>query len=218
MRHFIIFDMDGVVINSESAIRLACTKMFEHRNLAVSPNDFIPFTGMGDNQLIKGVAEKYGIVFTPEMKYEAYTIYDKIADESVVVFDGIKEMIKKLSSYGYKLALASASDRFKVNINLRCMGLSEYAFNTIVTGDDVTKHKPDPEVFLVASEKLGGTPEEIIVVEDAVAGCRAAKAAGMACIGVTSTFDGSTLKEAGADYIVEKTTDILPLLIKKTII
>lgn len=208
----VIFDMDGVLVDSERAIRAACIKMFENRGIAVLPEDFIPFTGMGENRFIGGVAEKYGLEFDPEMKAEAYRIYGDIAAEHIVIYDGVSELIMKLKQLGCKVAVASAADDVKVKVNLRCMGLSPADFDGIVTGSDVTRHKPDPEVFLAACEKLGGKPEESVVVEDAVAGCQAAKAAGMACIGVMSTFDGATLKNAGADYIVENTADILTVL------
>ena len=209
----IIFDMDGVLVDSEAAIRAASIKMFGRRGLAVEAEDFIPFTGMGETRFIGGVAEKYGMDFTPDMKAEAYAIYGEIAGEHVVVFDGVGELIPELRRRGYKLAVASAADDVKVRVNLRCLGLTYDDFDAVVTGSDVTKFKPDPQCFLMACEKLGGIPGESLVVEDAVAGCRAAKAAGMICAGVTSTFGADELLAAGADYTVEKTPEILGVVI-----
>ena len=208
----VIFDMDGVLVDSEVAIRTACMKMFERRGVSVTKEDFIPFTGMGENRFIGGVAEKYGMDFSLDMKADAYDIYGEIASEYIIVYDGIKDLVMKLKQHGYKLAVASAADDTKVNINLRCIGLSRNDFDTVVTGSDVTKHKPDPQAFLMACEQIGGSPSESIVIEDAVAGCQAAKAAGMMCIGVTSTFDAETLKKAGADYTVAKTPEIFCLI------
>lgn len=210
----IIFDMDGVLLDSEEAIREACIRMFKGLGVTASAEDFLPFTGMGENRFIGGAAEKYGLEFNAGMKAEAYRIYGEIAGEYVKVYDGITELIQKLKSLGLNVAVASAADEVKVKINLRCIGLSPEDFGGIVTGSDVTRHKPDPQAFLMACEKLGGKPDESVVVEDAVAGCRAAKSAGMACIGVTSTFDENALKNAGADFIVQKTADILPILQK----
>lgn len=210
----VIFDMDGVLLDSEEAIREACVRMFKGLGATVSADDFVPFTGMGENRFIGGVAEKYGLQFKPEMKAEAYRIYGEIAAEYVKVYDGIKELVQTLKSLGFKVAVASAADEVKVKINLRCIGLLPEDFGGIITGSDVTKHKPDPQAFLMACEKLGGKPDESVVVEDAVAGCRAAKAAGMACIGVTSTFDEAALKNAGADFIVQKTADMLAIMQK----
>lgn len=206
--------MDGVLIDSEEAIRTACIKMLEQRGINPSPEDFIPFTGMGENRFIGGVAEKYGLKFDISMKDEAYRIYDEIAEESTVVFDGVRELILSLKQQGYKLAVASAADSVKVKINLRCMKLSPADFDALVTGSDVSKHKPDPEAFLTAAERIGANPAESVVIEDAVAGCKAAKSAGMGCIGVMSTFDAAKLKEAGADFVVDKTVEITKYLPK----
>lgn len=210
----VIFDMDGVLLDSENAIRTACVKMFKDRGLTVKPEDFLPFTGMGENRFIGGVAEKYGLAYEPAMKAEAYNIYDEIADEYIILFDGIKELISKLKKLRFKVAVASAADAVKVRINLRCLGLSPDDFDALVTGDDVKKHKPDPAGFLMAAGQMGANPSESIVIEDAVAGCRAAKAAGMGCIGIMSTFDEATLKKAGADFVAANTTDILGLINK----
>ena len=210
----VIFDMDGVLVDSESALHKACVEMFKRRGYAVKPDDFIPFTGMGENRYIGGVAEKYGAVYTLDMKAEAYEIYDEIADEHVIVYDGIKDLINKLGTHGFRLAVASAADAPKVTTNLRCMGLCVADFDAVITGSDVTKHKPDPQAFLIACEKIGGLPSESIVIEDAIAGCQAAKAAGMLCIGVKSTFDEDALRKAGADYIVDETYEIYDILMK----
>jgi HAD superfamily hydrolase (TIGR01509 family) len=208
----IIFDMDGVLVDSEEAIRAASIEMFGRRGLTVKAEDFIPFTGMGETRFVGGVAEKYGMDFMPSMKDEAYAIYAEIADESVIVFGGVTELIKTLRERGYKLAVASAADEVKVRVNLRCLGLTYDDFDAVVTGSDVTKFKPDPQCFLMACEKLGGIPEQSLVVEDALAGCRAAKAAGMACIGVMSTFGADELKSSGADYTVERTPEMLEII------
>ncbi|MCL2068541.1 MAG: HAD-IA family hydrolase [Oscillospiraceae bacterium] len=208
MIKYIIFDMDGVLVDSEAAIRAACIEMFARRGLAVNGEDFIPFTGMGENRFISGVAEKYGMDFSLDMKAEAYAIYAEIAHEHVIVFEGITELIEQLRGRGLKLAVASAADDVKVRVNLSCIGLGYDDFDAVITGSDVTKHKPDPQCFLMACEKLGGIPAQSLVVEDAVAGCKAAKAAGMACIGVTSTFGADELLAAGADCTVDKTPGI----------
>lgn len=208
----IIFDMDGVLLDSENGIRAACIEMFKRHGVNAAAEDFMEFTGMGESRFIGGVAEKYGLEFELSMKDEAYGIYGEIADEYIVLFDNVKELVQTLKGLGYNLAVASAADEVKVKINLRCMGLSPADFGAIVTGNDVPRLKPDPMIFLEAAKRIGADPSETLVVEDAVSGCKAAKAAGMACIGVTSTFDDATLKNAGADFTVAKTYDMLEVL------
>lgn len=208
----IIFDMDGVLLDSENGIRTACIRMFAGRGVTARHEDFVPFTGMGENRFIGGVAEQYGVAFDPAMKAEAYQIYEQLAPELVIVYDGIKELILALRQQGYRLAVASSADETKVLINLRCLQLAREDFDALITGTDVARNKPFPDIFLAAAEKIGARPEQTLVIEDAVSGCQAAVAAGMRCIGVTSTFSAEALRGAGAARIVEKTVDILPLI------
>lgn len=209
----VIFDMDGVLLDSEECIRKACIKALEQYGIHPVEEDFIPFTGMGEDKFIGGVAEKYGLQFTMEMKRQAYAVYAELADDLVVIYDGIPEMIRELRSRGYKVAVASAADETKVNINLRCMGLTREDFDAVVTGDQVERKKPFPDIFLEAARRIGMDPALCMVCEDAVSGCQGAKAAGMYCTGVvTSTFDPALLTEAGADRLVAKTPMILSFL------
>ena len=87
-------------------------------------------------------------------------------------------------------------------------------FFKLASAYDISRSKPDPEVFLKAGEGIGANPAETVVIEDAVAGCQAAIAAGMRCIGVTTSFSAAELTAAGASYTVEKTPEIVPLLEK----
>ena len=110
------------------------------------------------------------------------------------------------------MAVASSADRIKVTINLDCMGLSPEDFQAVITGSDIVKKKPDPEIFLTAASRIPMDPACCLVVEDAPSGIRAGKAAGALCAGVTSTFDKETLLEAGADFILGRTPELLGVL------
>lgn len=211
----IIFDMDGVLLDSEECIRTACIHMFKNYGVNAKHEDFIPFTGMGETKFIGGVAEKYNLEFNPpKMKAEAYAIYEQLAEQFVVIFPGIKELTIELRKRGYKIAVASSADEVKVLINLKCIGLTRNDFDAVVTGTDVSKNKPDPEIFLAAATKIGADPQETLVVEDAISGCMAAKAAGMRCVGVKSTFAAEKLLDVGALQVLEKTVDLLDILDK----
>ena len=208
----IIFDMDGVLLDSESGIRTACIEMLKTYGVHAVPEDFIPFTGMGEVRFIGGVAAKYGMEFQPQMQETAYDIYDQDAEKLVLIYEGVKDLVLTLRQKGYKVAVASSAGKRKVLINLRCIGVTREDFDALITGSDVRNNKPDPEIFLAAAAKIGAKPEETLVIEDAVTGIQAGLAAGMRCIGVTSTFDSGQLRNAGASWIVEKTVDILPIL------
>lgn len=208
----ILFDMDGVLVHSEDTIRNCCIEALSKFGITAKHSDFIPFTGMGEERFIGGVAEKYGKVYDSKMKDLAYKLYGERALNSVIVYEGIKDLIYLLKEKGYKIAIASSADRVKVEINLKCIGVEPQLFNVLITGSDIINKKPHPEIYLKAAKEIGTLPQNCIVIEDAISGIGAGKAANMLCIGVTSTFDKETLIKAGADYIVEKTKDIISIL------
>jgi len=194
----VIFDMDGVLIDSEPFIREAAVRMFAERGLTVQPEDFLPFTGAGEDRFIGGVAEKYD--FTLDLardKARTYELYGQIVAGKLHPLPGVHEFIEKARNRALKLAVASAADRVKVDINLREMGLSRDTFDAVVTGSDVTHKKPDPEIFLTAAARMGVEAANCLVCEDAVNGVLAAKAAGMRCLGITTSF---SVEELGADW------------------
>ena len=204
----IIFDMDGVLVNSEPAITFASLQTLKERGIDAEYEDFKPFTGMGDDKFIAGVCEKYGAAYDPSMKARAYEIYIERADEWVQVFPWSKPVLTALHCKGYRLAVASASDLVKVECNLRQIGIDTTIFDAIVTGSDVARKKPAPDIFLKAAEKAGGEPSRSLVVEDAVSGVMAAKAAGMTALGVTTSFDRTTLLDAGADWVTDDLSEL----------
>jgi beta-phosphoglucomutase-like phosphatase (HAD superfamily) len=92
--------------------------------------------------------------------------------------------------------------------NLREIKLSPADFDAIITGDDVAKKKPDPEIFLLAAMRLDAQPAECLVIEDAPNGIAAAKAAGCRCLGLTSSFSEQTLRDAGADFVAHDLANV----------
>ena len=187
--------MDGVLIDSEPFIRQAAVQMFAEKGLTVQPEDFLPFTGAGEDRFIGGVAEKYNFTLDTERdKVHTYELYDDIVKGRLHPLDGALDFIRKARSKGLKLAVASAADKMKVKINLREMGIPRDTFDAVITGSDVTHKKPDPEIFLTAAARMGVSPSESLVVEDAVNGIKAARAAGMRCMGITTSFSPDMLK------------------------
>ena len=209
----ILFDMDGVLIDSEHCFRECCIKtLLEKYGIHTSHEDFIPFSGMGEEVFIGGVVKRHGGTYITEMKDDCYAYYCEHAHGNVNLFDGVKELIIFLKERGYKLAVASSADRVKVLANLKCISLSPADFGAVITGTEVTAKKPDPEIYIAAAKAVGAPPNKCIVVEDAVSGVKAAKAAGIPCVGVTTFLTAEQLKAAGADFIIEKTTDFAELI------
>ncbi|HPP74987.1 MAG TPA: HAD-IA family hydrolase [Armatimonadota bacterium] len=196
----VIFDMDGVLVHSEPFIMEAAMKMFAEHGWHVEPEDFIPFVGAGENRYVGGPAEKYGYPIDIERdKARTYEIYAEIVKGRLQPLPGVREFIAKCREKGLKLAVASSADKIKVLINLNEVGLPVETFDTIVNGLDVVHKKPDPEIFLTAARQLGLDPSECLVVEDAVNGVAAAKAAGSKCLALTTSFTPDDL--ADADWI-----------------
>jgi len=194
----VIFDMDGVLVDSEEYICEAAIRMFAERGYTVKPEDFIPFVGAGENRYIGGPAEKNGIPLDLERdKARTYEIYGELVKD-LKPLTGAREFINKCKSRGLKLAVASAADKVKVDINLGILDLPAGTFDAVVNGLDVEKKKPDPEIFLLAANRLGVPPYECLVAEDAVNGVLAAKAAGARCLGITTSFTPEQLR--GADW------------------
>ncbi|MBQ3150190.1 MAG: HAD-IA family hydrolase [Clostridia bacterium] len=204
MISLVIFDMDGVLIDSEDAITLcAMDALREGYCVNASYDDFKEFTGMGEVKFIGGVAEKYGVPFCPEMKDSTYRIYCDTANERVKVYPWSDFVVDSVLNAGFKAAVGSAADEIKVMCNIRRLNLDTSKLASLVTASEVVNKKPDPEIFLKAAEKAGIAPSLCLVVEDAVSGVIAAKRAGMTCIAVTTSFDADTLKNAGADMVVD---------------
>lgn len=201
MLSLIIFDMDGVLVDSEPAITYASMESLAEAGIKVEYEDFKPFTGMGDDRFIEGAAGKYGYAYDVKYKERAYEIYIDKKDR-VRVFPTSKKLISELVSCGYKCSVASASDIIKVKTNLSCIGIESDVFASLVTGSDVKNKKPDPEIFLKAASIAGIDSSACLVIEDAVSGVMAAKAAGMIAVGVTTSFDRETLISAGADFVI----------------
>jgi beta-phosphoglucomutase len=193
----VLFDMDGVLVDSEPYICKAAIMMFEELGVKVMPEDFQPFVGMGENRYIGGVAEKHGVdVDIEKVKARTYEIYELIVRGNLSPLPGVHEFISECRKRGFRLALATSADRVKMEVNLKEIGLSQSLFRAVVTGLDVMNKKPFPDIYIRAAENIGLDPQECLVVEDAVSGVKAAKSAGCKCLGVTSSFAATVLKEA----------------------
>ena len=194
-----IFDMDGVLADSEPLICAAACAMFRERGLEVRPEDFEPFVGAGENRYIGGVAEKYGFPLQiDEAKARTYALYLEMVPEKLKVFPGAFELVTACREAGWPCAVASSADRIKVEANLRKIGLPWETWQAVVTAEDVERRKPDPAIFLKAAERLGVPSARCTVVEDAVNGVTAAKAAGMRCVAVATSFSSDKLAQADA--------------------
>ena len=193
----VIFDMDGVLTDSEPLINAAAVAMFKENGLVVQPDDFLPFVGTGEERYVSGVAEKYDFPLDgPAAKRRTYEIYLNLVPSRLEAFPGVLELVDACRSAGLLVAVASSADEIKVRANLEKIELPMKFWDAVITGEAVKNKKPAPDIFLTAAKGLGVQPMECVVVEDAVNGVQAAKAAGMRCVAVAQTFPSDRLREA----------------------
>jgi HAD superfamily hydrolase (TIGR01509 family) len=189
--------MAGVLTDSEPLINEAAVAMFRERGVTVAPEDFLPFVGTGENRYIGGVAEKHGVSLDIEAaKRRTYEIYLALVPARLHAFSGAVDCVKRCRAAGWKVAVASSADRVKIDANLVKIGLPPAEWDALVSAEDVVHKKPAPDIFLAAARKLGVEPTACVVIEDAVNGVQAAKAAGMRCIALAQSFPAEQLSQA----------------------
>jgi len=205
----VIFDMDGVLVDSEPFICRAACQMFAEKGLTVRPEDFLPFVGTGENRYLGGVAEKYNFSIDINTdKKRTYDIYLQIIKGALRPLPGVQAFIKQCRSMGKKIAVASSADHRKVMGNLCEIGLPAERFDAVIVGEDVARKKPAPDIFLLAAKRLILPPAECLIVEDAVSGVAAAKAAGAKCLALTTSFSAEQLN--GADFYAPDLSAVSP--------
>jgi beta-phosphoglucomutase len=205
----VIFDMDGVLVDSEPFIAEAAIRIFAEQGHALRPEDFHPFVGMGEDRFLGGPAEMRGIALDlTAAKARTYAIYLDLIRGRLGALTGAREFARGCHDRGLRLAVASSADAIKVVGNLAEVGLPEGTFSAVVTGSDVSRKKPAPDVFLEAARRLDLDPADCLVVEDAPAGVLAAKAAGCRCLALMSTFAADQL--TGADWIAPNLAHVPP--------
>lgn len=201
-----IFDLDGVLVNTAKYHYLAWRRLAKELNFEFTQKD---------NERLKGVSRMDSLNILLEIGHK---VFDEKTKEKLAakknswyadyitkmtedeILPGVKEFLSLLRNKGYKIALGSVSKNSMAILN--SINLKDY-FHVTIDGNKITKAKPDPEVFLKAAEELGIPPKECVVFEDAVAGIKAAKCAGMYSIGVGSP---EILKEA--DKVISGFKDV----------
>jgi len=200
-----IFDVDGVVADTEVLNARASVMMFsELYGTQVQPEDFRPFVGTGDERYVEGVAEQYGVEIDTATAVERrkQNFFRLLRDEPLPAMPGVIELVQAARrADDVKVAVATSGNRDKQFPVIEGTGLKLEWFDPVITGEDVTRKKPDPQIYFVTAGRLGIAPELCVVFEDAPAGVAAAKAAAMKCVAVTSSVEAEKLQEA--DLVVD---------------
>ena len=213
MKPLVIFDMDGVIIDSEHLHAVTKVQAIRSFGVDVSGDDLNlqNYVGRSAKSFFSDVIAKY-----PELgddwevlAKKKHELYQKILreDPDLEPIDGITELLARLKENGYKIGLGSSSVMANVQLVLTRFGIIDY-FDAIAAGSEVENAKPAPDVYLLAASRLGVAPENCTVVEDAGAGVMAAKAAGMRCIAIKNPNSGEQ-DLSKADVIIDSYEEIV---------
>lgn len=199
----VIFDMDGVLIDSEPIHLEANRRLMEKLGLKFDRDYYMQFIGSTTDYMWDKMKEDFGITLSPEKLMELSDGFVKEINgtEGYPVMEGAAEVIRKLHHAGLKLAVASSSGVKRILSSLEKLQVTE-EFDCIVSGLELRKPKPEPDIFLKAAGKLGVLPEECIVIEDSHNGMKAAKNAKMICVMYENRSLGQQDSQY-ADYILQ---------------
>ena len=207
-----IFDMDGVLIDSEPIHERIEQELFDDLGITLTIAEHRRYQGTGSIEMWRSIIDEHALdaeaVSLSERQRRRFLGY--LEEGAVPRIPGIVELLAHLRSRGVPLAVASSSAGPVVRSVLRHTGLREL-FGVVVSADEVARSKPAPDIFLFAAERLGLHPRGCLVVEDSENGVAAAKAAGMLCLGFRNPGSGSPAL-AGADYRVESTRELAAAL------
>ena len=184
----VIFDMDGVIVDTEPVHHYAYNQHFKQLNIEVSPEMYASFTGNSTKNIFEKLKAQFKLTEDIQTLVETKrTLFNDAFDnkEDLYLLNGVEDLIIDLHKNGMQLVLASSSAKVTINRIFNRFGLHNY-FTHIVSGEDFPKSKPDPAIFIHAAY-LSKTPiENCIVIEDSTNGIKAAKSAGIYCIGYDS--------------------------------
>jgi beta-phosphoglucomutase family hydrolase len=212
----VIFDMDGVLVDSYDAHFASWQGMYKELQIEYSEEDFAADFGRTSRDIL---ARRFGDTLTAdrirELDERKEALFRDYLRQKFVAMDGAIELIDSLSADGFRIAVGSSAPTANIALCLEKLGRGNKV-SAIVTGQDVTRGKPDPQVFLLAAERLGVAPKYCAVVEDAVHGIEAANAAGMRSIALSGTANRAQL--AAAALVVDSLRELTPDRLRKLIL
>lgn len=180
----VIFDMDGVLIDSEPFHLMVNKRIFKKLKINVTDEEYQNFIGTTHEYMWSTLKEKYGL---PQKVSELVNMQvsgniEYIKNEKIEEIKGVIDLLSMIKKENIKIGIASSSPKEVIELVINKLGISNY-FSAIVSGEDLKKGKPAPDIFLDAAKLLKTEPSNCVVVEDSKKGVNAAKAAKMKCVG-----------------------------------
>jgi HAD superfamily hydrolase (TIGR01509 family) len=194
----VIFDMNGVIIDDEHIHEHAFAQVLKAHGIELTHQAYLDScAGRTDKAGFEQVSEHYAISFDIDRALQAKAVaYLTLFPKHKRAYPGVIELINVLHNH-YVLALTTSSSKTEADLVLAAFNMKD-AFGVVVTADDVSKGKPDPQPYVLTASRLGIDPRDCMVIEDSTSGVRSAKAAGMHCIAITTTHAASDLLQADA--------------------
>lgn len=192
----VLFDLDGVIVDTKEAHFASFVKLGEEVGYPVTREQFQHFFGRRNNDIFpilygKPLPEEC----IEELSDRKEAIFREMVRGCVAPLPGVRELLPALQRAGFHLAIGTSTPRANVELILDELHFTPY-FAAIIAAEDVTCGKPDPQVFLLAAERVGRPPAHCVVVEDAVAGVQAALNGGMKALAVTTNHPREALRHA----------------------
>ena len=204
----VIFDMDGVIIDSEPINTGLSIKTVAHFGSSITSKEMEKYAGSTMKVIYSSIKEDKKLAAPVEeiIAYMQASMLSNLAKEDIEPIEGIRELLIALKERNIPTAIASSSPKNMIEAVVEKFKLQDY-FSHLVSGNEVKHSKPDPEIYLVTAEKLGIAPSDCVVIEDSTNGVNAAKNAGMTCIGFRNLNSGKQ-DISRADIIVNAITEI----------
>jgi beta-phosphoglucomutase len=217
MKQAVIFDVDGVLVDSYQAHYEGWVRAGKEWGFTITEEQFVKTFGRTSREVI---VDTFGMTWLSDQEIKRLdehkeAFYREIVAESFPAMDGAAELLDALHQAGFALAVGSSGPPPNVDVVLDHLK-RRHLFGAVITGLDVTRGKPDPQVFLLGAERLGVPPADCVVIEDAPAGIAAAKNAGMKSVGMVST-GRSTDELRGANKIVSSLRELSPEILGRLI-
>ncbi|EHG8818731.1 hexitol phosphatase HxpB [Salmonella enterica subsp. diarizonae] len=214
MSKIIIFDMDGVLIDSEPVWQqVECEFYLRHYNISLGPKDFDLFTGMPVGIFLRKLHENHGLP-SNNLPQIQDTIVAQVAEkirQKPKPIAGIFELLNYLQRRGSLMAVASSSPQYQIDNVLNTLNIRHY-FSAVVSADGLSYGKPHPEIFLTAAAMLKAEPETCLVIEDSLNGVIAARAAGMRVIALPAEHQQNDPRFTIADTVILNHCQVLEWL------
>ncbi|HEX6140267.1 MAG TPA: HAD family phosphatase [Candidatus Limnocylindria bacterium] len=203
----VIFDMDGVLADTEPMNQRAQDEVLARHGVSLTDAEYATLIGLSNGATWRWLIDRFGLSGTPAALAAEYVAALRPAiSEGLHPAAGVVELIAQLTDAGTRLGLASSSPRGAVDAVTEALGLSG-AFGAVVCDEDVTNGKPAPDLFLLAAARLSVAPERCVVIEDSLHGLEAAAAAGMTAIGLRTRYNRAARLKA--PHVVESLAELI---------